>query len=423
MVRFSAWLLATGPDHEKSFVGCAVMSLHDGLGGIWVAPGATCVQVSFRGLGGLAGAESVSMSESGSEANAPAAVWTAKPARRFGLGSLLAMALALALGALGTAAASTYQQLYAFGGNPDGSAPYGQFAADKNGMLYGVTDTGGTGGGGTVFRFDPVGGTLTTLHSFITFGAKGSGPAAGVLLNATGMIYGTTESGGTGTCSGGCGTVFKLNPSTGILTILVDFQNAAQGQQPQGLALYGGQLYGVTHYGGYIPGVGNPGGGTIFKVDPKTKAFTSLHDFNEPGVPDGVAPFAALIPGPDGRLYGVATSGGPNGSGTVFALDTVTAAVSVVHAFDYHVDGSSPRGKLLVRNLQLLGTTVAGGPTSAGDGVVFSVDPATGALTNLYSFAGGADGLNVQAGVVPGPNGRVYGVTNQGGGSGAGTIY
>jgi uncharacterized repeat protein (TIGR03803 family) len=359
------------------------------------------------------------MSESSKDAKLPAWGPTAPRARTAGVAGLLALALA----ATGPAKAATFQSLYSFSGGPDGAAPYGQLAADKSGMLYGTTDTGGAGGGGTVFRFDPASATLTTLYSFTTSGAKGSGPASGVLVDAKGIVYGATESGGTGTCDLGCGTVFKLDPSTGKLTTLVDFQNLAQGARPEGLVLYGGQLYGVTVYGGYIPGVGNPGGGTLFKVDPKTKTFTSLHAFNQPGVPDGVAPTAALVPGPDGRLYGVASSAGPNGSGTLFAIDTLTAAVSVIHAFDYHVDGASPRGKLLMRKGQLLGTTVAGGPTAAGDGVVFSLDPVTGALTNLYSFAGGADALNIQAGVVLGPNGRVYGVTNQGGGSGAGTIF
>lgn len=356
------------------------------------------------------------MSESSKDAKSPTWGLTAPRARVAGL-------LALALVATAPARAATFQSLHSFGGGADGAAPNGQLAADKSGMLYGTTDTGGAGGGGTVFRFDPASGILTTLYSFTTFGAKGYGPASGVIIDAKGMIYGATEAGGTGACNLGCGTVFKLDPSTGALRTLVDFQDLAQGARPEGLVLYGGQLYGVTIFGGYIPGVGNSGAGTVFTVDPKTKTFTSLHAFNEPGVPDGVAPTAALVPGPDGRLYGVASSGGPNGSGTVFALDTLTAAVSVIHAFDYHVDGAAPTGKLLVRNGQLLGTTRAGGPTAAGDGVVFSVNPTTGALTNLYSFAGGADGLNTQAGVVLGPNGRVFGVTNQGGGSGAGTIF
>ncbi len=359
------------------------------------------------------------MSESSKDAKSPTWGLTPPRAGTAGVAGLLALALALT----GPARAATFQSLYSFGGGADGAAPSGQLAADKSGMLYGTTDTGGAGGGGTVFRFDPASGTLTTLHAFTSLGAKGSGPASGVIIDAKGMIYGTTEAGGTGTCDLGCGTVFKLNPSTGALRTLVDFQDLAQGARPEGLVLYGGQLYGTTNFGGFIPFAGASGYGTIFRVDPKTKAFASLHAFNEPGVSDGVGPIATLVPGPDGRLYGVASSAGPNGSGTVFAIDTLTAVVSVIHAFDYHVDGAGPTGKLLVRNGQLLGTTRAGGPTAAGDGVVFSVDPATGVLTNLYSFAGGADGLNTMAGVVSGLNGRVYGVTSQGGGSGAGTLY
>ncbi len=338
------------------------------------------------------------MPETSKDAKSPAWAPAAPRARTSGVAGLLALALA----ATGPVKAATFQSLYSFVGGADGAAPNGQLAADKSGMLYGTTDTGGAGGGGTVFRFDPASGTLTTLYSFTTSGAKGSGPASGVLVDGKGMIYGATESGGSGTCSNGCGIVFKLNPSTGTLTTLVDFQGGANGQQPHGLLLYGGQLYGTTNYGGYIPFAGASGYGTIFTVNPKTKAFASLHAFNAPGANDGVGPMAALVPGPDGRLYGVASSAGPNGSGTVFAIDTLTAAVSVIHAFDYHVDGASPTGKLMVRKGQLLGTTRAGGPTAAGDGVVFSVDPITGVLTNLYSFAGGADGLNTMAGVVQG---------------------
>ena len=358
------------------------------------------------------------MSRSMQHAMSAIAAWASRPTKAGGLGVIL-----LSWAAITPASAANYLNLYNFHGSPDGSQPYGRLVADTSGMLYGTTDTGGVGGGGTVFRFDPATGQVTTLYSFTTFGPKGSGPAAGVILGANGLLYGTTETGGTGTCSLGCGTVFRLNPVTSDLTTLVDFQNDAQGIRPHGLVLHGGLLYGTTIYGGYIPGPGNSGGGTLFSVNPITKSFTKLHNFSEPGVNDGALPVTMLVPGPDGRMYGLADSGGANGAGAVFALNTTTLAFSVIHSFDYHVDGAHPQGKLLVRNGNLLGTTRAGGPTAASQGVVYSLNPTTGVLTNLYSFSGGNDGANVQFGVTKGPQGRVYGTSTEGGLSGGGTIF
>jgi uncharacterized repeat protein (TIGR03803 family) len=339
-------------------------------------------------------------------------------ARSAGAACLVAAALASA-----PSVAATFKSLYAFSGGDDGANPYGQLVADSAGLLYGTTDTGGAGSGGTVFRFDPVSGALTTLYAFTLGGATGSGPASGVIIDGKGILYGTTERGGTGPCAYGCGTVFKLDPSTRLLTTLATFDGAGKGDTPEGLLLYGGQLYGETLYGGYIPGPSSSGYGTLFKVNRTTKTFVSLHSFNQPGANDGANPHAALVPGADGRLYGVASSGGANGSGTVFAINPTSAAFSVIHAFDYHVDGSGPIGRLRLKLGKFIGTTVAGGPTVASSGVVYSVDPATGILTNLYSFGGGNDGLDTQSGVVGGPKGLLYGVTTQGGVSGAGTLY
>ena len=98
--------------------------------------------------------------------------------------------LALALGSAAPSAATTVQSVYGFSGGADGEQPYGQLAADKAGMLYGANITGGAGHGGTVFRFDPVGGTLTTLYSFTLGGAGGSGPASGVIIDGKGMLQG-----------------------------------------------------------------------------------------------------------------------------------------------------------------------------------------------------------------------------------------
>ncbi len=87
-------------------------------------------------------------------------------------------ALVLGLSGPAFAAAATFKSLYSFSGGADGTTPYGQLAMGKNGLLYGTTLQGGVGGGGTVFRLDPATGILTTLYGF-TGGADGFLPAAG----------------------------------------------------------------------------------------------------------------------------------------------------------------------------------------------------------------------------------------------------
>jgi uncharacterized repeat protein (TIGR03803 family) len=339
--------------------------------------------------------------------------------------SLCAAIAALGLVAATPAGASTFRTVHSFSGG-DGSGPYGQLTLGRDGLLYGTTISGGPNGGGTVFRLDPASGALTTLYAFGIFAPTGTTPAAGVVIDGKGFLYGTTEAGGDGAaCSGrGCGSVFKLDPSTGKLTTLVAFTGGPDGGEPAGaLLLYGGMLYGTTVSGGFSDGGNDIGSGTIFKLDAKTKTLTTLHAFNQPGAQDGSAPESSLTIGPDGRLYGSASESGPHGSGTLWAVDPVSGAFSVLHGFDYHVDGFGPDCRLIFRKGQILGTTHAGGPTQAADGTIFSLDPVSGVLTTLYSIAGPQDGLFPLGGVVHGPRGLVYGVDAQGGQSGAGTVF
>jgi uncharacterized repeat protein (TIGR03803 family) len=339
--------------------------------------------------------------------------------------SFVALA-ALALAGSSPAAAATFKTLYSFAGGADGGGPSGQLALGKDGLLYGTTNVGGSGGGGTVFRLDPTTGVLTTLYAFGIFSATGTTPAAGVAIDGRGLVYGTTEAGGdTDACGGrGCGTVFSLDPSTGKLKTLAAFTGGTDGAVPAGaLLIYGGLLYGTTQDGGFSNGGSDPGSGTIFSLDIKTGKLTTLHEFDQPGANDGARPVSGLTVGHDGRLYGSASEAGPHGSGTLWAIDPASATLTVLHGFDYHVDGSGPDCQLIFLKGQIIGTTPVGGPTAAADGTVFSLDPLSGELTTLYAIADSSDGVSPLGGVVHGPHGLVYGVTSQGGGSGVGTVF
>jgi uncharacterized repeat protein (TIGR03803 family) len=96
----------------------------------------------------------------------------------------------------------------------DGKEPDGQLVRDKAGNIYGVTYEGGADGDGTVFKLDPSG-NETVLHNF-TGGSDGGSPFGGLIMDASGNLYGAAETGGDISCPGseevGCGTVFELTP-------------------------------------------------------------------------------------------------------------------------------------------------------------------------------------------------------------------
>jgi uncharacterized repeat protein (TIGR03803 family) len=211
--------------------------------------------------------------------------------------------------------------LYSFTGGNDGGSPSGKLITDVTGNLYGTTTSGGDlscgpYGCGTVYRLAPDG-TETVLHAF--HGSDGWAPESGVIMDTAGNIYGTAEIGGGGCYQSdeGCGTVFKLTPK-GALTVLFKFDGGSDGGNPGGglIADAKGNLYGTTQIGGDF----NCDCGNVFKLTPDG-TLEVLHAFTGSG--DGGQPLAGLVKGPDGYLYGT-TSGGQfacvDGCGTVFRI-------------------------------------------------------------------------------------------------------
>jgi uncharacterized repeat protein (TIGR03803 family) len=85
--------------------------------------------------------------------------------------------------------------LYAFTGKSDGGEPYAGIVLDASGNVYGTATIGGTGSHGAVFMVNPAG-QETVLHDF-TGGADGGDPFGGVIRDASGNLYGAAEIGGT----------------------------------------------------------------------------------------------------------------------------------------------------------------------------------------------------------------------------------
>lgn len=161
--------------------------------------------------------------------------------------------------------------LYSFPGGPEGALPSGSLYQDAAGNLYGTTTDGGgaveEAGSGVVFKVD-ASGAYTVLYRF-TGQADGGHPFWGVLGDAAGNLYGTTADGGTASCSGGCGVVYKLT-AAGQETVLHSFTGGADGAGPYCAltADAAGNLYGTASNGGKGGFSGESGGGVVFKVVP-----------------------------------------------------------------------------------------------------------------------------------------------------------
>ena len=303
----------------------------------------------------------------------------------------------------------------AYGANPEAG-----LVMDSSGNLYGTTFYGGTNNAGTVFKFTPSSYTETVLYSF-TGGTDGRWPQTTLVMDSSGNLYGTTLYGG----AYNYGTVFRVTPS-GTETVVHAFTGGTDAVDPNGTLVMdsAGNLYGTTLSGG----VHNDG--TVFELTPSgtgSYAETVLYSFA--GAPaDAADPTGPLVMDSSGNLYGttsygITSSGSANGSGAVFKLTpsgTGSYTETVLYSFTGGADGGSPTGLVLDSSGNLCGTTFSGGANK--DGAVFKLTPSgTGSYTEtvVYSFAGGpADGENPYGSPVLDQAGNLYGTTYYGGASG-----
>jgi uncharacterized repeat protein (TIGR03803 family) len=329
----------------------------------------------------------------------------------------------------------------------DGAMPESGVVFDARGNLYGTA----VGGDGTVFELSPATGGLWNERLIHAFSGNGSGdgsiPSGGLVLDAAGNLFGTTQQGGSLTST--TGTVFELaRTSQGVKEeLLYSFLGGSDGAGPQaGLLLDStGNLYGTTVSGGDVStcaGLGQQGCGVVFKLSPMSGGGwqeTVLHTFS--GGSDGAASVANLIMDASGNLYGTTSAGGDlsttcfqTGCGVVFELSPDSGGgwtETVLHTFG-GADGSFPMAGLAMDSAgNLYGTTLRGGNLSvcggSGCGGVFELSPKVGGgwtETVLHKFgAGGRDGINPQGGVILDAAGNLYGTTRGGGDNTQGTVF
>jgi len=269
--------------------------------------------------------------------------------------------------------------LYNFRGGSDGAQPQGPLILGKDGALYGTTEFGGSSyscgfyhnsGCGTVFKLSPSRSAYTerVVHSFRGLRSDGAWPWAGLTFDSNGALYGTTTS---DEGAKGCGTAFKLTPTaSGYSESAVykfEWADCNRGERPYAGLIFGkdGALYGTTFVGDRI------GEGLAFRLTPSGFPYTEtilqrFHGLN------GLNPFAGLTFGTDGALYGTTSAGGStqacgfyyDGCGTVFKLTPSGRSryrESVIHNF-VESDGEGPFGGVIFDNKgALYGTTGEGG--------------------------------------------------------------
>lgn len=300
--------------------------------------------------------------------------------------------------------------------NSEGRMPGGNLVLAGN-TLYGTAASGGTNGTGTIFSMNTDGSGFTVLHAFATgnnvTNADGSG-ADSLVLSGNGTLYGTAAGGG----ANDYGTIFFIQTNGNNFTVLHTFDASDGGDPIGGLLLYSNVLYGTAR------GDGDHPDGIVYAQDTVSSRFTILHGFSpldEGTNTDGAFPAGGVVL-VNGTLYGTASTGGSNGNGTIFALNTNTLAFQTLYTFPAsftvtNLAGVNPEGTLVLAGNTLFGTANLGGTNNWG--TLFSINTNGTAFSILHSFtrlvlATNVDGARPETGMIL-SGGQFFGTTHFGG--------
>ena len=303
----------------------------------------------------------------------------------FGAGFLFAFTLLLVLiHPYPATAQSTDRTLFSFHYDPSGGFPAAGVVQDGQGNLYGTASSGGGGSDdGLVFELLPPSTkgspwVETVLYRF-SGGPDGSTPDANLTLNrSTGILYGTAQyASGNDT-----GVVFQLVPPSAsggswTYTVIHAFVGG-DGGLPQGEMILSatGTLFGTASLGG------THNAGVSFSLQPPTAkggtwTYTVLHNFDPPT--DGGNPVGLITSDGKGNIFGLTTSDGAYGDGTAYELsppvqDGQSWGFQTIHQFS-GADGSQSFTGLVRRSSDgsLFGGTIFGGSTNLG--VIFQLVP------------------------------------------------
>lgn len=343
--------------------------------------------------------------------------------------TVLALAVVVSFTSLGMRA-QTMVALYEFSG-PDGSDPAAGLVMDRGGNLYGTTYMGGTNDYGTVFKLSQHSGSwiLTTLHRF-QGGNDGANPVGRVVFGPDGALYGTTDGGGIANN----GTVFRLTPPATFCpsvqcpwteTVLYAFTGGSDGAFPQAVDLAfdsAGSIYGTTYSGGRSCRYGQCG--VVFKLTKSGQHLTETTLYEFSGQPDAGPPIGGVAFDSAGNLYGTTVYGGVYDGGALFELSPAGSGwtETVLHSFGNQPDGFGPEaGVIIDQQGNIFGTTNQGGTNYSG--TAFELSPSAGGWT--YSLLTNFTGDHQGPAAVPtlDVNGNLFGGTEDDGTNSAGNVF
>ena len=317
--------------------------------------------------------------------------------------------------------------------NSDGANPQAGVIL-FGGSLYGVTASGGNGGGiygsGVIFKMNRDGSNFRVIKHFPgpvgSLGTNNDGTVPVADLTADGeTLYGVTSNGGTNDL----GTIFKINTDGSGFQVLKQATITEAAGLFGKLVLSGGTLYGTAYSGGAFTN------GGLFRLNTNGTDFVTFKSFgamatNASGQfinDDGAYPQGALALADDGILYGTTASGGAFGWGTIFRIKSDGSNFAVLKHFSAlsfgsprtNSDGASPLAGMTLAGNVLYGTTRLGG--NGGLGTVFKIntDGSDYAVLKQFNFT---DGATPFAGLATSDH-RLYGTTRSGGDTTNGTVF
>jgi len=302
-----------------------------------------------------------------------------------------------------------YTRLIDFGASDDGKEPYGSLVLGDNNKLYGITNSGGINNAGVIFEFDP----KTNIYSKkIDFADNNGYSETGFMQADNGKFYGLSSEGG----ANSNGVLYEYDPVANTLTNKYDFYSASfDAAEPYGYLIQAtnGKLYGTSNSGG------TNGDGTIFEYNISDDAFNVKVNFDAPTT--GASPYAGLVQAENGKLYGTNTQGGTNDYGIIYEYDISSEICTKLFDFDNTNTGSFPFASMIQSSKgNLYGVTQDGGANSAG--VLFKFNAGSKVFENLYDFEL-STGSFPAGELIEGENGKMYGMTTEGGTDEAGVVF
>ncbi|MBI1226958.1 MAG: T9SS type A sorting domain-containing protein [Bacteroidetes bacterium] len=300
-----------------------------------------------------------------------------------------------------------FQVVYEFAGGLNGERPVGQLVSMPNGNLYGVTNSGGSDGGGIFFRFSTTNFNLDMLHDFVDDN-KGISPIGGLTKVSNGYLYGHTAAGGTYNL----GTIYRIDINGNNFNAILDF-NWTDVLLPKGRMVEAqGKLWGITS--NFVI-QGNEG--SIYSIDKDGSNLEQVHYFSSYYDTESTT---ALAVGDDGNVYGFTAYAGSGKRGGVFSINTDNLAFTEIKNFTTSIgNGFYPSEMIEGENGMFYGSCSEGG--NYDKGVIYSYRKSDGAFSVLHHFDDieGAQPLVL----LFGPDGKLYGNTLHGGDFDEGTIY